>query len=96
MVKRIGTTQRKTRYKFKLSLREKGKLSLSKYFQVFNSGETVGLKISPRVTKGRFHSRFHGLSGVVKGKKGECYEVQIKDGDKQKTVCVHPIHLKRL
>ena len=30
-----------------------------------------------------------------KGKKGNCYEVLIKDGGKEKTLIVHPIHLKK-
>ena len=97
MVKRIGTTQRKSRYKLQFSYREKGKIPLSKYFQVFNVGETVGLKIHPNVHKGRFFSRFHGLSGKITGvKKGSCYEVKIMDGNKAKTLYVHPIHMKTM
>ncbi len=96
MVKRIGTTQRKSRHKLQLSYREKGKVSLSKYFQVFETGEKVGLKIHPGVHEGRFFSRFHGLSGKITGvKKGSCYEVSIVDGNKAKTLYVHPIHLKK-
>lgn len=95
MVTRIGSKQRKTRHKYKASLREKGKLPLSKYFQEFKEGERVNLKTHPNVQKGRFFPRFHGLSGIVKNKKGSCYEVKIKDGGKEKVICVHPIHLKR-
>ncbi len=96
MVKRIGTHQRKTRYKLKGEIREKGKVSLSRYFQGFQEGDKVNLKIHTVVRKGRFHPRFHGLSGKITGnKKGSCYEILIKDGDKQKTLYVHPIHLKK-
>ena len=45
--------------------------------------------------KGMYHSRFYGKMGVVKGKKGRCYEVMITDGSKQKTLIVHPVHLKK-
>lgn len=93
MVKRLGTKQRKTRYKFKKPLREKGKLSLSRYFQEFKKGDLVGLKINSSVQKGWFFPRFHGLSGKITGKKGACYCVEIKDGDKKKSLYVHPIHL---
>jgi large subunit ribosomal protein L21e len=96
MVTRIGTTQRKTRHKFKASIREKGKIPLSRYFQEFKEGEKVGLKTHPSVQKGRFHSRFHGKAGEVVGKKGRCFTIEIKDGGKQKTLYIHPIHLKRL
>ena len=95
MVTRIGTKQRKTRHKYKASIREKGKISLSRYFQTFSEGDQVNLVTHHAVQKGRFFPRFHGLSGKVVSKRGECYGVQIKDGAKQKVVYVHPIHLKR-
>lgn len=95
MVTRIGTKQRKTRHKLSQHYREKGKVPLSKYFQVFNLDEKVNLKIHPSVQKGRFFPRFHGLSGIVRGKRGACYAVEIRDGNKQKTLYVHPIHLKK-
>ena len=96
MVTRIGTKQRKTRHKFKRSIREKGKISLSQYFQKFEQGDKVHLKINSSVQKGRFFPRFHGLTGTITGsKKGSCYEIQITDGGKQKTLYIHPIHLKK-
>ena len=95
MVKRHGSQQRKTRHKFKATIRERGKTSLSEYFKVLQKGETVDLVTHPNVINGRFYRRFHGMTGVVTGKKGECYAVNIKDGDKEKTVYVHPIHLRK-
>lgn len=95
MVTRIGTKQRKTRHKFKLNLRERGKLSLSRYFQEFKDGDKVGLKVFSGVQKGRFFPRFHGHTGTIVGKRGFCYAVKIKDGGKEKTLYVHPIHLKK-
>lgn len=95
MVTRIGTTQRKTRHKFKASYRERGKISISRYLQELVKGDKVDLVTHPNVQTGRFYSRFHGLSGTVIGKKGRCYAVKIRDGDKDKTVYVHPIHLRK-
>ncbi|MEK6899695.1 MAG: 50S ribosomal protein L21e [Nanoarchaeota archaeon] len=95
MVKRIGTTQRKTRHKFQRHYRERGKTPLSKYFQELNTGDKVNLKINSSVQKGMFYSKFHGLTGVVTGKKGSCYEVKVYDRNKEKTLFVHPIHLKK-
>lgn len=95
MGKRIGTKQRKTHHKFKGHYSAKGKLPLSRYLQEFKVGDKVDLKIFPNVQKGRFYPRFHGLSGKVVGMKGACYAVQIKDGDKEKKLYVHPIHLKK-
>ncbi|MBI4151666.1 50S ribosomal protein L21e [Candidatus Woesearchaeota archaeon] len=97
MVKRIGSTYRKSKFKIQQTIRERGKISLSRYFQTFTQGEKVGLKIQGNVTKGRFHPRFHGLTGTVTGTmKGLCYEVLIHDGDKEKILYVHPIHLLKV
>jgi large subunit ribosomal protein L21e len=96
MAKRIGTSRRKTRHKFKKSLRQKGKLSISRYFQAFNEGERVGLSVEPSVQKGIYFPRFVGRIGIIRKKNGSCYEVEIKDKSKLKTIIVHPVHLKRL
>ena len=96
MVTRIGTKQRKTRHKLSQNYRCKGKIPLSRYFQEFDEGEKVGLKINANIQKGRFFPRFHGLTGTATGKKkGTCYEINIKDGKKQKILYIHPIHLKK-
>lgn len=93
MVTRIGGVRRKTRKKLKKNFRQKGKISISKYFQSFDVGQQVCLKAEPAVQKGMYHPRYHGKVGVVKAKVGNCYEVSIKDVTKPKTVIVHPIHL---
>ncbi len=95
MGKRIGTKQRKTRDKYKVGYRNRGKISLSKYFQEFQEGDLVSLKIIGNVQEGRFYPRFHGLTGRVTGKRGSCYQVKIRDQGKEKLVFVHPIHLKK-
>ncbi len=96
MVTRVGTNQRKTRQKFKRHCRERGKLSLSKYFQELKAGDKVNLKIDSIIQKGRFSPRFHGLTAVVSGKRGRCYEVIVHDREKEKTLLVHPIHLNKV
>ncbi len=96
MAKRIGTFRSKTRHKFKKSIRQRGKISLSRYFQVFNEGERVCLTVEPSVQEGIYFPRFVGKTGLIKKKNGTCYEVSIKDHNKQKTIIVHPVHLKRL
>jgi large subunit ribosomal protein L21e len=95
-MKRIGGSRRKTRQKFTKPLREKGKLSLTRYFDTFEVGEKVLLKAEPSVHEGMYHGRFHGKVGVVQKQKGTCYEVQIDDLGKKKIVIVHPVHLKRV
>ena len=96
MAQRTGGFRRKTRDKLKKGLREKGKISLTKYFQTFSEGDKVCLKGEPAVQKGMYFPRFHGKNGIIKGKSGSCYEVKIKDGDKEKLLIVHPVHLKKV
>lgn len=96
MVKRIGTARRKTRSIFSKSIKEKGKLSLTKYLQEFKTGDKVVLKAEPSIQKGLYFPRFHGKQGTIAKKQGECYEVKIKDFTKEKMLIVHPVHLKRL
>ncbi len=96
MGQRVGSFLRKSRYKLKLDYKEKGKISLSKYFQEFKDGDTIGLVIHPGVQKGRFYPRFHGQTGTISGKRGNCYGIKFTDGNKEKKLFVHPIHLKRL
>jgi large subunit ribosomal protein L21e len=96
VVKRIGSFRRKTRHKLSKKTRRKGKINLSTYFQTFKKDEKVVLKAEPAVQKGMYRPLFHGKSGIIKEKKGRCYEVLIKDQNKQKTIIVHPIHLKKV
>ncbi|MBI2668332.1 50S ribosomal protein L21e [Candidatus Woesearchaeota archaeon] len=95
MTKRIGSALRKFKHRLEASPREKGKIPLSRYFQVFTNGDRVALKIHPTVEEGRFFRRFHGFTGTVTGKKGACYEVTLNDGNKTKMVYAHAIHLKK-
>ena len=96
MVQRIGGFRRKTRYKFRKEKRSRGKISLTKYFQSFDIGDRVYLHLEPAVQKGMYYPRFMGKSGIVKGKRGKCYEVAINDIGKEKMLIVHPVHLKKV
>lgn len=95
MVIRIGGKRRKTRYVFRKEPRNKGKVSLTKYFQTFKDGEKVHLKAEPAIHKGMYFRRFNAKSGVINGKQGRCYFVKIEDGGKEKRILVHPIHITR-
>ncbi|MBW2989614.1 50S ribosomal protein L21e [Candidatus Woesearchaeota archaeon] len=90
-----GGLRRKTRSLFRKHSREKGRMSLRRYFQTFNEGEKVFLSVEPSVQKGMYHPRFYGKTGIIKNRAGKCYEVLIKDQSKQKTLIVHPVHLKK-
>ena len=95
MVQRKGSRRRKSRHKLLKSRREKGKMSLVKFLQQFNVGDQVLLKAEPSYQKGAYHYKFHGLSGIVTGARGRCYTVSMSDQGKQKTLIVHPVHLRK-
>ena len=94
MVDRVGGFRRNTRYKLRKNVRQRGKISLRRFLQSFEVGDTVRLAAEPAYQKGMYFPRFYGKFGVVSKKVGSCYEVQIKDG-KTKTVVVHPVHLTK-
>lgn len=93
MSQRIGGFRRKTRSKLRKNMRDKGKISISRYFHEFKEGDRVILKAEPAIQTGMSHPRYQGKAGIVFGKQGECYKVMIKDGSMEKMMIVHPIHL---
>ena len=95
MATRVGGNRRKTRHVFKNSIREKGKISIRRVLAEYKEGEQVVLKAQPGIQKGIYFRRFHGKSGIVSGKQGACFKVDIKDKTADKTIIVHPAHLKR-
>jgi large subunit ribosomal protein L21e len=94
-MKRTGGNRRKSRNKMSKPLSEKGKLHIKRYMQFFEVGDKVLLKAYPSYHKGLFCLRFHGKVGEVMGAQGECYKVNIKDGNKLKKCVIHPVHLLR-
>jgi len=92
MASNIGGSKRKARYKLKKERRRKGKISVSRFMQSFKTGQKVHLIIESSYHKGEPHTQYIGKTGTVKGQRGKCYEVYIKDGNKEKLLIVHPIH----
>ena len=95
MTTRVGGSRHKSRSKFSKDRREKGKISLRRFLQGFTQGDKVILKANTAYQKGMYIARFHGKPGIVQAKRGECYEVAIKDNNKAKSVIIHPVHLKK-
>ena len=79
----------------KKSIRTRGKLQLSRYFQELNEGDHVAISREQAIPA-NFGKRFQGITGVVEGKRGEAYIVKIKDGNKEKRLLIEPIHLKKI
>jgi large subunit ribosomal protein L21e len=96
MAMRIGSARRKTRQLFSVPAAQKGKISIRKYFQRFEDGDSVHVGVDPAVHEGLPFRRFIGRSGVILGMQGEVCRVHIKDGGIEKTLLIHPAHLRRM
>jgi large subunit ribosomal protein L21e len=96
MATRIGGARRKTRQKYSKPYKLRGKISLRSYLQTLEAGDKVALKTEPAIQRGMYFRRFHGKIGTVTRSLGSCYEVRIKDMDKEKRLIVHPVHLKKV
>ena len=92
---RKGGSRNSSRRLFRKSPRERGKISLTKYFAKYEVGDKVVLAAEPAVQKNLYHRRFHGKACKIIGKRGSAYELEMKDGNKAKMLIVHPIHMKR-
>ncbi len=95
MAQRTGGPRRKTRSKLRKNVRSKGKIKIRNYLQEFKDGDKVAFVAEPAVQTGMHHRRFQGEIGIVVGRQGSNYKVQIQDGTLQKELLVHPVHLRR-
>jgi len=77
------------------SVRTRGKLQLSRYFQEFKEGDAVAV-IKEKSIKSSFPLRLQGRTGVIEKKRGKAYIIKIKDQNKGKKFIIEPIHLKKI
>jgi large subunit ribosomal protein L21e len=86
--------KKKTRYKYKKDLRERGMAPVTAAIQEFEPGQRVHIVVNPSVQTGMPHRRFHGRTGVIVGKQGRAWVLEIADGNLTKTVVSLPQHLR--
>lgn len=95
MSRRIAGFRRKTRNKLKKKPEEKGKIRIRRFLQSFSDGDYVSFDAESAYQKGMYLPRFHGRTGIIAGRQGDCYKVKMRDGGKDKVLIVHPVHLRR-
>lgn len=88
--------RRKTRALMSKSPRERGKSPISRLLYEYRPGDKIVIDIDPSIHKGMPHHRYQGKVGVVVGKRGRAYEVQVTQGDSVKMIIVRPEHIKPL
>lgn len=72
-----------------------GKPTLNKILNPLDSGTKVQVDIRPDMHRGMPPAIYQGASGVVEGKQGKAYKVNLKKGKLAKTLIVSGIHLKQ-
>ncbi len=77
------------------SIRTRGKLQFSRYFQKFKKGDSVTV-VAEKSLSPTFPKRLQGRTGKVERKIGRSYCVIIKDQTKEKEFIISPIHLKKI
>jgi len=87
--------RKRTRNKFKKNYSSKGKVSIKKFLQKLEIGDKVYLNVEPAYQKGMYRPKFMGKVGTIVGSRGQCYQVEIHDFTKKKTLIVHPVHLTK-
>ena len=76
-------------------IRQKGKFSFMRFFQKLNQGDKVAVSQELSVPF-PYSYRLQGRTGTVLAKRGQHYEVEIKDLNKPKKYVIAPIHLKKI
>jgi ribosomal protein L21E len=74
----------------------KGKFSFMKYFQKFNSGDSVAVVRELSHQSTGFPKKMQGRTGKVLAKMGNAYVVEMKDLKMKKKYTIKPIHLKKI
>lgn len=76
-------------------MREKGKISFTRFFQKLVPGDSVAVIRELSIPFG-YPAKLQGRTGVIVEKRGSAYEVEIKDLNKPKRYLIKPIHLKKI
>lgn len=77
-------------------IRKKGKISFTRFFQKFNSGDSVAVIRELAQQGPGFPKRMQGRTGKVIEKRGSAYVIEIKDFNMKKIYIIKPIHLKKI
>ena len=73
----------------------RGKISLSKYFREFKSGDYVA--VTPELSEiFGYSTRLVGRTGKVLSKRGKAYYIEINDLNRAKRYLIKPVHLKKI
>lgn len=85
----------KTRQRHRKNVRARGLGSIDKYLIDYSIGDYVDVITDPSQHKrGMPHRRYHGMTGIIIGIRGRCFEVQVKLGNSKKQLIIGREHLR--
>ncbi len=95
MVKPPHGLRHRTRKLLRKRVREKGAVPpLSRILIDYMPGDKVCIIADPAIHKAMPHRRYYGKVGVVVGRRGRAYIVQLRVGSKTKTLFLLPEHMR--
>ena len=95
-MKRSKGQRQGTRQILRRSKSERGRLNIARVMHEYEVGDRVAVVLDGGQQKGMPHRRFNGRSGLISGKQGRAWVVEVKDGNMKKTVVARPEHLRHL
>lgn len=94
MVRHHGVRS-KTRQLLRKRPRQKGLAPLGRYLVDYEIGDKVDIIADPANHKHGFpHKRFHGKTGTIVGRRGKCYEVEVRDQNRKKMIIIGVEHFR--
>ena len=85
----------KNRKRHRKKVRQRGLGSIDKYLINYAIGDYVDVITDPsQHSRGMPHRRYHGLTGIIIGVRGRCFEVEVKLGNSKKQLIVGIEHLR--
>ena len=94
MVKHHGY-RTKSRSILRKNVRDRGLKSLRRFLVNYKVGDKVDIVGDSSYQKRGFpHRRFHGKTGTIVGLRGRCYEIAVKDQNKEKMVILGKEHMR--
>lgn len=93
-MKRSKGLRSKSRSILRKNVRERGLTPITAKLREFPVGARVAVKLDPASHGGMPHIRFQGHTGIVVGKQGDAFLVEVTIGQKRKTLIARPEHLK--
>ncbi len=94
MVRRTHGYRYKCRKLLRKHPRERGRPGLSRLMYEYKPGDYVHIDIDPTYIRTAPHRRYQGKTGVIIGKRGRAYLIEVYLGNKRKIIITTPEHIK--